>query len=597
MLAHLCPPYNMIFHTFDAELQKFLLCTAHLSTFTEKHAKMLCGHNDIGHHLEEALRIGSFLSFTPPDFYSFHPLFHRYLMWKQKKVLHTEDLNRCYEISALYYMLEDNLPMALAFYSLADNQQKISELLIKNADKHAGNGYFYETSQYYLSLPEQLVQQSTELMSALCMIYSLRCKTEESEYYFNLLAEFEKHLSKKDPRKKDAQQRLAYLTIALPHRGIVNLIDIFKKFSALIHSNTLHLQTMSITGNMPSMMNGGKDFCEWSKKDVFLYKTMKNAMYTVLGKSSHGFAEIGLGESLFEKNTDGNFTEELTLLNIGFYEAQISGNIQLQFAALAVMARIYVTQGKLQSAIQTFEKFRFKIDSASDIARNIDAFSAYLHMLAGDAEYVNRWFEKEAPDEYQCFYITERYRYLTKIKIYLIKKMYSEALSLLSRVDQYFMDYARVYCHMEAMILKAIILYRSKDPTWRQVFNDALNLCGEYKFVRIISKFGVAVLDMLKNTMAGGNANYLEILLENTKKQAVLYPKYLRAETKIDYNLTETERSVLKLVSDGLTNNEIAELMDISIRTVKFHLTNIYAKLEVKNRSSAIRIAGEIDLL
>lgn len=53
--------------------------------------------------------------------------------------------------------------------------------------------------------------------------------------------------------------------------------------------------------------------------------------------------------------------------------------------------------------------------------------------------------------------------------------------------------------------------------------------------------------------------------------------------------LTRRERSVMLLVADGLTNGQIADRLGVSRKTVKNHLTNIYAKLGVAERSAAIR--------
>ncbi len=52
--------------------------------------------------------------------------------------------------------------------------------------------------------------------------------------------------------------------------------------------------------------------------------------------------------------------------------------------------------------------------------------------------------------------------------------------------------------------------------------------------------------------------------------------------------LTEKEFEVLEDLSKGMTNNQIAEKQFVSINTVKFHIKNIFIKLDVINRSSAI---------
>jgi NarL family two-component system response regulator LiaR len=51
--------------------------------------------------------------------------------------------------------------------------------------------------------------------------------------------------------------------------------------------------------------------------------------------------------------------------------------------------------------------------------------------------------------------------------------------------------------------------------------------------------------------------------------------------------LTEREMEVLCLIAQGKSNQETADLLFIGIKTVKFHVTNILAKLEVEDRTQA----------
>ena len=54
------------------------------------------------------------------------------------------------------------------------------------------------------------------------------------------------------------------------------------------------------------------------------------------------------------------------------------------------------------------------------------------------------------------------------------------------------------------------------------------------------------------------------------------------------FMLTKRERTILQSLADGLTNKELANTLQISINTVKFHLSNLYEKLGVRSRAQAI---------
>jgi DNA-binding NarL/FixJ family response regulator len=62
-------------------------------------------------------------------------------------------------------------------------------------------------------------------------------------------------------------------------------------------------------------------------------------------------------------------------------------------------------------------------------------------------------------------------------------------------------------------------------------------------------------------------------------------------------DLTERELTMLEAICRGLSTKAISRELWIAEKTVKFHLTNIYRKLGVTNRTSAMRYAIEHDLI
>jgi DNA-binding CsgD family transcriptional regulator len=63
------------------------------------------------------------------------------------------------------------------------------------------------------------------------------------------------------------------------------------------------------------------------------------------------------------------------------------------------------------------------------------------------------------------------------------------------------------------------------------------------------------------------------------------------------YDLSEREKEILALLVDGLSKKQIADNIFLSHHTVDSHIRNIYAKLEVHSRSSAISKAIREKLL
>ena len=77
-----------------------------------------------------------------------------------------------------------------------------------------------------------------------------------------------------------------------------------------------------------------------------------------------------------------------------------------------------------------------------------------------------------------------------------------------------------------------------------------------------------------------------------------LKPVLSEAEvSEIVESLSERELEVLELIAEGLTNQEVATRLYLSLHTVKVHARNIYAKLGVKNRTQAVAKGKALGIL
>jgi DNA-binding NarL/FixJ family response regulator len=75
-------------------------------------------------------------------------------------------------------------------------------------------------------------------------------------------------------------------------------------------------------------------------------------------------------------------------------------------------------------------------------------------------------------------------------------------------------------------------------------------------------------------------------------------PRQIATHAKVsDANLTRREVEILRLVAEGYSNAQLAKMLWVTEQTVKFHLSNIYRKLNVANRTEASRWAQRQGML
>jgi NarL family two-component system response regulator LiaR len=100
----------------------------------------------------------------------------------------------------------------------------------------------------------------------------------------------------------------------------------------------------------------------------------------------------------------------------------------------------------------------------------------------------------------------------------------------------------------------------------------------------------VDLVDTIRHTCRGNS-----VIFSPEVARLVLAPPTV--DSTPDFGLTEREHQVLKHLAEGQTNGEIAEVLNISQPTVRFHTNNILLKLKVETRSQALILAAKSHLV
>lgn len=87
--------------------------------------------------------------------------------------------------------------------------------------------------------------------------------------------------------------------------------------------------------------------------------------------------------------------------------------------------------------------------------------------------------------------------------------------------------------------------------------------------------------------------------LKLTRREIVMpAPDFTRDDSELQrLGISKREYEVLELIAQGLSNQEIAEKLFISLNTVKTHSSNLFMKLEARRRTQALQRAKELRLL
>jgi DNA-binding NarL/FixJ family response regulator len=128
--------------------------------------------------------------------------------------------------------------------------------------------------------------------------------------------------------------------------------------------------------------------------------------------------------------------------------------------------------------------------------------------------------------------------------------------------------------------VKVVVLSMSTDPS---VIQAALKRGASAYVVKSVNPMDLP--------------SVLRQAIEGTVFSAVGLEESGESESARDLGLTSREVTIIQALSRGLSNQAIGKELWVAEQTVKFHLTNIYRKLGVANRTEAVRLAYQHGLI
>ncbi len=322
-------------------------------------------------------------------------------------------------------------------------------------------------------------------------------------------------------------------------------------------------------------------------------------------------------------------------------------NLEKQNNNLTGMEYNYANIGEVFVYIQKFDSSEYYMNKAIDVAKQRNTlndigpeylFLGLLYQKKKEYSTSIDYFNKSI----NMFQLTDNYRYMSNAFInvginYLYLNNSDKALSFINKG----LEYASKIDSKENLILgnEAFIQYYISKKQYKQAFDKQCRLIqlkdsiiNDVAIQSIISsqiayesiekdlqldkisqekllnkklakanfhKFIFSIIIGILFIVLMGLLFYIyrkntTLKLQNMEKQMQYYINQLKNEEQsfeekiAKFNFSAREEEVLKLMMQGISNNDIAEALFISINTVKTHIKNIYTKLDTKNRLETI---------
>ncbi len=298
-------------------------------------------------------------------------------------------------------------------------------------------------------------------------------------------------------------------------------------------------------------------------------------------------------------------------LKVGIEQCQQLSDGRVEKLGHCLMARVYLAQGDFENAltsIQTAEQTHPGTEATVD-------------MRGAEYPHIRLWLQQKKLREVEAW-LNEGSINLKNISHFKTKLTYTMHARALIALGRAYPDGPHLN---NALKLLAELLELAEGNGWGNkvieiltlyslahdadgdtvkaisILERALNPAEPEKYIRTFVDEGQPMARLLYKSLSQGIApDYVQQLLaafpidEPEKNKP---PKSQVSEAEWVEPLSERELEVLKLIAEGLTNQEISARLYLSLNTVKAHTRNIYSKLGVNSRTQATARARSLGLL
>jgi LuxR family transcriptional regulator, maltose regulon positive regulatory protein len=311
-----------------------------------------------------------------------------------------------------------------------------------------------------------------------------------------------------------------------------------------------------------------------------------------------GLAEVPLGTLLYERD---NLDAAKELLERGIDRCEQLGTTSYTLLGYRTLARLHVAQDSIDDGLRALLLARRQADAAEDHrrARLVIATTAELHLRTGNlaaAEEALREITGEQPTD-------SDYEQLIRARVLIGKDCPKSALGILADIEARAIDEGRHGSLIAILIVsaRAHSLLGEPEPA-RELLARAVEMAAPEGYRRTFLDEDRSLIPLLRDVRATG-PEFVNDLLARATKSKHSRPRGPVSEVRaVDgggmiETLTDTQKRILVLIARGMSNQQVADALFITVGTTKWHLNQIFGRLQVRNRTEAVARARQLRML
>lgn len=587
-----------VFDKLDLQTQIVLLKLSVFDSFNLDAAIFVTENRNAGKLIYNLLVNNCFIRFDNKNkVYTIHSIFRELLLNLLKNT--NIDKSILFTKYADWYMQKNRIIEAIELYTKAENYIKILDIfeihgateLIDLAPKTIENAFEAIDISLKLSRP---IAYITFIFSYLIVIdgekgYKLLMETKEIYEHADTLQ-----------NKNEILGEIALVESFLYFNDIRLMSEHCKRAYELLH------------GKKSSIMCSEMMYSFGSPNILYLYHKEYGGLKALVEfKSSPG---LNYYEYLSHGNGAGSnyimqaeyYLETGDLKNAeyyahkGIFKAKINEQISVVICGRLCLARAAILKGQANTAFYVINELEEEIKNVENhyLYNSMEIALGMIYGNMGMLSKIPSWLTTDDISSFKKIY-SQRLGIACIVvgKSAILRKSYIELEVIVETIQEVCTKHNNIFGYIYAGIFSSIAkynLYGLKEAM--KEFTKTIKIAEVDK---IISPFVESMPDILMLLQEFQNRDKNEKHCKWIKKVFALSHKFMEAYEHINRNndiitFTKREEKVLSLLQNGYKQTEIAENLCISPNTVKRHVQNIYSKLGVNNKVSALKKIDEI---
>lgn len=619
-----------VLHGLPADLQEFLQRTSVLDAVTPALCDAVTGRTDSDRVIKHLERANLFLN--PVDgsgeWYRYHGLFAKYLRAELSPAQAAESHARAAAWYAEHGSPEDTIKHALA----AGDIESVIRTVRSIVEDQIRRGELASMLGWLNRLPDEEVCGRADLAGLKGWLLYLGGRVDEAESYGRIA---ERAMPPDAPAADRAMLRTFQAYLALTRNQLSRADALATEALSLLGDSTSFFRAaaMGVLGQARRLAGDRRGAIEVLRGAVRLGERSRNPLSTLeatgylapllyvqgrlreaillcedalRGQSRDserpapmaGLVEVPLGTLLYER--DELVSAKRHLVD-GIARCEQLGTTSYTLLGLRTLARLHVTQGEPDEGFRALLAARRQADAAEDHrrARLVVATLAELHLRTGNfaaAEQALSEISDERPS-------TSDYEQLTRARVLIARDDAASALDLLENIEARAVDEGRDGSLVAILAVTACArLTLGQRSAAREMLARAVELAAPDGYRRTLLDEGDHLVSLLRDVRHVAPDFVTDLLARSTTAG----PRQHRRREKelqefeglgVIESLTDTQQRLLSLIATGMSNQQVADKLFITVGTTKWHLNQIYNRLQVRNRTEAVARARQLQLL